>query len=466
MKGKKVFRFNKRFYIYVIISVLLITVIAASFVLFRKEGRISLFYSPSENGAVVLLNGEDTGKIVPGNSISCVRYNSDSTACAVLMSDGASYSLYTVKHKTVEKVMENCTSDFVCSFNGKNVVYMTSDGSLYSGNKLIDESVSSFAVSPDCSAVIFSKNEDNTDNLYLNIKGKTTFVNKNYTPVAVSENGKDLYVLSGDNSLCILNADGSMKSKLCSGVQTDFFCFSSDLQSIVFSDSEYTYISVEGKSRTRLIPGKASPALNGIQENRLNSFGTSFICDKAELTGIFYSADNIDGTSALFYVDKDFSRSDIAESVKKYVVTGKEKLTYLDSMGKIYEYSGKTAELVVSGASDFEATSNNKYIYYLTTARELYSVKRSNIQLIANEADKMYLNSSDTLYIIMTDKTLYSVSGVKRSDVIASDVVYCACDGDITYFATGFKSETGSYDLYSSVGSGKFNLAVQSVMKQ
>lgn len=466
MKGQKVFRLNKRFYTYITAAVMLIAIFLTFFILIKGESRVLLMYSPSENGAVVLLNGEETGKIVPGNGISRVRYNSDSTACAVLMSDGASYSLYTVKYKNVEKIADNCSSDFVFSFNGKNVVYMTADGYLYSGKKLIDESVSYFAVSPDCSAVIFSKKEDDVNKLYLNLNGKTTFVNENYTPLAVSGNGKFLYVLSADNSLCVLNTDGTMKSKLCSGVQTDFFWFSDDLNSIVFSDSEYTYISVEGKSRTRIVPGKAKPATDSTEEKRLNSLGTAFICDSSELTGLFYSADDNNGSSALFYVDEDCSRIDVAPSVKKFVITGKDKLTYLDSMGKIYEFNGNISELIVSGASDFEATANNKYVYYMTTAHELYSVKRSNIQLIANGADKIYKNSSDDLFIIMTDKTLYSVSGVKRSDVIASDVVSCLCDGDITYFATGFKSETGTFDLYSSVDGGKFRLSVSDVKKQ
>lgn len=465
MKGQKVFRFNKRFYTYIAITVILIAVIFTLPIISKGEKRISLFYSPSENGSVVLLNGKDSGKTVPGNSISCVRYNSDSTACAVLMSDGASYSLYTVRNKNISHIADDCTNNFVFSFNGKNVVYMTTDGYLYNGKNLIDESVSSFAVSPGCSAVIFSKKEDNANRLYLNFNGKTTFINTNYTPLAVSDDGKNLYVLSADDSLCILNADGTIKSKLCSGVQPDYFLFSKNLGSIVFSDSEYTYISVEGKSKTRLIPGKAKPILPNQNENRLNSSGSALICDSRELTELFYSADNDNGTSELFFIDKDCSRADIAGSVKKFVVTGDENLTYLDSMGKIYKYNGTISELVVSGASNFEATKNNRYIYYMTTSHELYSVKRSNAQLIANEVSKMYLNNSDELFVVMIDKTLYSVNGVKKSDELSSDVIFCSCDGEITYFAKGFKSETGAFDLYSSVDGRKFDLAVNGVMK-
>ena len=466
MKGQKVFRFNKLFYTYIILSVIFIFACATFFVLTKDPARVLLMYSPAENGAVVLADGKAAEVTVPGKGISKVIHNSDASACAVLMSDGSSYSLYTVTKDSVQKTAGNGTSDFVFSFKGKKAVYITADRHLYSGKKLTAESVSSFAVSPDCSAVIFSKKEDNSNKLYLSYKGKISFVSENYVPLAVSLDGKFLYVLSVDNSLCVLNPDGSMKSKLCSAVQTDSFCFSSDLKSIVFSDGEYTYISTEGKSRIRLVPGNAMP-VTGSENNRylLNSAGNSFICDSKEFSEIFYAADD-NGIVNLFYVNKDYGRTDVAQGVKKYVVTGKDSLTYLDSMGKIYEFNGTISELVVSGASDFEATSNNRYIYYMTTAHELYSVKRSNVQLISNGAEKIYMNNSDKLFVVMTDKSLYSVSGAKKSDVISSDTVSCLCDGDITYFLTTFRDDTGTFDLYSSDDGKKFTLSVSGVKKQ
>lgn len=466
MKGKKVFKLNMRVYIYFITAVVLLSVLVVLLTSGKGNNRISLFYSPSENGAVVLSDGKNTGRTVPGNNISCVRYNSDSTFCAVLMSDGDTYSLYNVDAKEVKKIADNCTSDFVCSFKGKKNIYMTSDGFLYSDKKLIDESVNSFAVSPDCSCIIYSKKEENTNKLYLSISGKTTLVNENYVPLAVTDKGESLYVISGDNSLCILNADGTMKSKLCSDVQTDAFRFSDDLSSIVFSDGSYTYISVEGKSRIRLIPGKASPVLPESEEMRLNSQGTAFICDDDSLTDIFYSAFNDDGTEALFYVNDDFGRTDIAGSVKKFVITGDDTLSYLDSQGKIYKYNGNLSELVVSGANDFEATSSNRYIYYMTTGKELYSVKGSNVQLIASDAEKMCMTGSDKLLFIMTDKNLYSVSGAKRSDILGENASFCTSDGDISFYASDYNSEMGTFDLFSSVNGRKFRFAAQGVVKQ
>ena len=465
MKGQKVFRFNKRFYTYIISIILIICVLLSVLILSKDEKRIMLLYSPSENGAVVLSDGDLTGKTVSGKGISKVVHNSDNTACAVLMSDGAYYSLYTVKHNSVKKLTENGTSDFVFSFSGKKAVYATGDGQLYSGKKPVSDSVSAFAVSPDCSAVLFSKTEENVSKLYLFSKGKVTYINEGYTPLAVSSDGKLLYVLSGDNSLFILNSDGSMQSKLCSGAYPDSFSFSSDLKRIVFSDGEYTYISEEGKSRVRLVPGVAKPVTLSGKESRLNSAGTAFVCDSKDLTEIFYVVAAADDMSDIYYVNEDFSRLDAAQSVKKYIITGKSRMTYLDNMGKIYKFDG-VSELVVSGASDLEAVSNNKYIYYMTTAKELYSVKRSNIQIISASVYKIYKNDDDKLFIVTTDKTLYSVSGAKKSELIASDVLSCVCDGDVVGYSTSFAGATGTSDFYTSTDGKNFSLAASGVKKQ
>lgn len=465
MKGKKVFRLNKRLYIYFVAAFVLIASVLVAIVSSSGNGRISLFYSPEKNAAVVLTNGTDTDNTVPGKSISCIRYNSDSTSCSVLMSDGATYSLYSVNSKRVVKITDSCTSNVVHSYNGRNSVYITSYGNLYSGKNMIAESVDSFAVSSDCSVVLFVKNEENSKKLYLYKGGKTTYVNEGYTPLAVSDDGKYLYVLSGDNSLFILNPDGTMKSKLCSDVQTNAIWFSDDLLSVVFSDGAYTYISHDGGSRVRLAPGNAAPVFPETEVVRLNSSGTAFICSDNDFADIFYSCFNEDGTKTIYFIKDDYSRTDVADSVKKYVITDKDRMTYLDSTGKIYRYNGAISEQIADGAKDFEATSKNRYVYYITESHELYSVKGSNTQLIASDAEKIYMTASDDLSVIMADKNLYSISGTKRSDVIDEQVSFCIREGDIVYYTADYSIENGTYSLYSSKDGKKFRLTAENIIK-
>lgn len=464
MKGQKVFRFSKRVYIYLALIAAAVAAVAFILIFRGNNGQISLYYSPSQNGAIILNDGENTGKIVSGKSISCVRYNSDSTACAVLMSDGATYSLHTVKGGKSRKLADNCTSEIVISYKGSRVVYLDASDTLYRDKAVIDESVKSFAVSPDASAVIYVKSQEDGDKLYLYIKGKSTAVGDGYTPVAVSSDGEYIYVLTGDNSFCILSPDGTMKSKLCSDMVSDSFLFSEDFSAVVFSDGDYTYMSAEGKSRVRLVPGVAKPSVPDTQELRLDSAGNSRIVGSA-LTDVFYSSENGNGTSALFYVHEDGTRTDIAASAKKFTVTDDDMLTYLDAQGRIYAYNGKESELVISGAGDFQATSKNRYIYYMTSAGEVHSVKGSNNQLIANGAYRFYLNSDDLLYIIMTDRKLYSVNGARRSDVIAENVSFCDGNGNFFCYAADFNSDTGTYDMYITDNGKKFTLAAEDVVR-
>ena len=465
MKGKKVFRLNKRLYIYFFVVFVLIVLAFAALVSRSGNCHISLFYSPEKNAAVVLADGENTGNLVPGKSISCVRYNSDSTSCSVLMSDGATYSLYSVSTKKVEKITDSCTSNVVHSYDGKISVYITADGNLYCGKNMISESAESFAVSSDCSVVLFVKNDQHGKKLYLYKGGKTTYVNEGYTPLTVSDDGKYLYVVSGDNSLFILNPDGTMKSKLCSGVLTNTIWFSDDLLSVVFSDGAYTYISQEGKSRVRLAPGNVAPVFAQAEAIRLNSEGTAFICADKDMADIFYSRFNDDGSKALFYINEDYSRADIADSVKKYIITDDDRIAYLDSAGKIYRYDGAISEQIADGAKDFEATTKNRYIYYINASAELYSVKRNNTQLIASDAEKICMTSSDDLLVIMADKTLYSISGTKRSDLIDDNVSFCVKEGDIVYYTADYSAENGTYLLYSSKDGKNFRLTAENIIK-
>ena len=102
----------------------------------------------------------------------------------------------------------------------------------------------------------------------------------------------------------------------------------------------------------------------------------------------------------------------------------------------------------------------------MTSAGEVYSLKGTNNQLIAKGAYRFYLNADDTLFIIMTDRNLYSVKGTKRSDVIASGVNTCAVKGEFFCYSADFNSDTGTYDVYFSSDNKRFSLVAEDVVKQ
>ena len=75
------------------------------------------------------------------------------------------------------------------------------------------------------------------------------------------------------------------------------------------------------------------------------------------------------------------------------------------------------------------------------------------------------MTSSDDLLVIMADKTLYSISGTKRSDLIDDNVSFCVKEGDIVYYTADYSAENGTYSLYSSKDGKKFRLTAENIIK-
>ena len=464
MKGKKVFRLSNRAYIFSALAVVFAVAVIFVSLLFVEKAQTDVFYSPVSHGAIILSGGEDTGKIIPGKGISCVRKSFSADSSAVLMADGSTYTLYHVQDGDFVKLNANCTGEFICSADGKKVVYLNSDDVLFIDKTEIADSVECFASSPDANAVVYVKREENSQSLYLYMKGKSEKVGDGYMPVAVSSDGKNIYVLSSDNSFCILGADGTMKSKLGPSVLADSFVFSEDLSVVIFSDGEYTYMSVDGKSRVRLFAGTGRPHTYMQESLRIDSTGNAEVMNSS-LESAFYTSVNEKGNTLLYYVNEESAIKELCSDVKSFSVTDDEIIAYLDTQGSVYSYNGTDAESVASGVDEFYATAKSRYIYYMTTAGDVYSLKNTNNQLLATGVYRFMLHSDDSLYIIMTDRKLYRINGVRRGDVIAENVNFCKSQHNVMYYGADFNPDTGTYSLYASADGGEFNLISEHIAK-
>ena len=459
--GKKVFILKSRVYIYCA------TVIAAAVlvlsILFSLDfsNEIAFYYSPSQNGAVVLSGDRILRDTVPGKSVARVRYSEKKLSGAVLMSEGSSYSLYYVTDNAVERIADNCTSNFVMSHNGDTVVYIAADGFLYKTdtsrikNITVDENAEAIAISPDGSRMLYSKKSDNVSKLYLYSGDKSIYIADNYIPLAVSDDSSLIYVLSADNSLYLLNPDGTVRSKLCSETDTGIFCFSSDVSSVIFSDGSYTYMSESGKSKVRLIPGKAVPVHISSKASLCNSSGTVYVYPEKKLTELLYvNADGVQDYS-LYYIRKDMTRTDIASGVVNYTVTG-NGVVYLKSDGDVCSFRKNRSEVVCSGASDMYASADGKCVYYTSADGKLYCHRKSEAVLLANGIAKMYMSDDNRLYFIMTDGSLYSAINGRTGDMIDENVYTCRCVGNTVYYSKNYSSRTGAFELYGAENSQKF----------
>ncbi|MBR5496608.1 MAG: hypothetical protein IKV76_01325, partial [Clostridia bacterium] len=268
-----------------------------------------------------------------------------------------------------------------------------------------------------------------------------------YTPLAVSDDGEFIFALKSDNSLYVLDKNGNVTSKICSGVSADKFYITSDMKSIVFNDGSYTYISQNGKSRVRLIPHKAAPVFSGVQV-AVDSGSLTVVV--SSLTDIFYSAADENGSCSLFYIDKNFNRTDVAGNVTRFIQTGTQNIVYLATDGKIIRYEKGRIETVASGAADMLSDSNGKYVYYTDATQTLYVVKKNAPLLLASGVDKMYITQDDILLFVMTDGRLYSVRRDNNAAFENENVYGCVCNQTATFYVRNYSSHTGKFELFAS----------------
>lgn len=463
----KVFVLKKKYIVIAVFALVLIFICVLLSISADATDEISLFYSSSQQGVAVVKGDTPAKEVMQGKSMSSVRYSQNKSHAAVLMSEGSSYTLYFTDGKKCIKIADKCTNNYVISYDGRKVVYMDSSDTLYIADSkdgkstVIDTNAVSFCVSPSAKAVVYTKNTDSTGKLYVYTGSKTFEADGDYVPLAVSDGLEYIYVLSSDNSLYALDKDGTIRSKICSDVSPDMFCFSSDMSDVVFSDGTYTYISQSGKSRVRLIPHKAEPAVNAPVAPYCDSSSLSSVYDS--LTEIFYFAVEEDESKTLFFIDKDCVRTDVAGNVKKYLFTGGNSIAYLDTSGKIYRYDKGKSVLAVSGATDILTDSKGKYIYYPDSSSQLYVFRKDSPVLLASGVKKMYITDDDVLLFVMTDDRLFSVKKDSQAQLVDENVYGCICNSSASFYIKNYSSQTGTFELFGSDGSLNFSLISENI---
>lgn len=425
-----------------------------------KSEEVTLFYSANNQGTVATKGIKPMDGIMVGKSMSSAKYSVDKTKAAVLMSVNSNYSLYYTDGKKLSLISDSSTNNYVISLDGKKTAYCDSydNFSIFDSDKnksvLIDTQVGRFALSPSGSAVVYTKTMESAEKLYLYSKNKITEIGEGYIPLAVSDDLDYIYVLGCDNSLCVLDKNGNMKSKICSSVATDSFCFSLDMSSVVFCDGNYTYISNFGKSRVRLTQNSSTP----IEKNNVNAS-----CDSQQLTKVyqslierFYISDNANNTKSMFYINDDCSRIDIADNVKKYVITEKDSIVYLDDSSNIYRfYKGKNS-LIVSAVSDMVADKKGKYIYYVDASSHLSAAVKDNRVPLSDNVKNIYITNDDLLLFVQNDGKLCCVKKDNDIHLIDENVYGCICNKKSSFYIKNYSSQTGNFELYGSDSNDSF----------
>lgn len=458
-------RRSGKVWIFAALAVLAVVILTA--VLRPADGKISLYYSPEQNGVLVFSDDRFSGEVMTGKGVSSFRFSGGETSCAVLVPGGGAYTLYYTDGETNDVVADNSTNNYVIAYSGSAVVYTDSVGLLrrYDTTKKKTDTLSDgadrFAVSPDGSRVLFTKTEEGNSVLYLYEKGSASRVGEQYIPLAVSDDASYIYALSADNSLCLLNRDGTMRSKLCSQTNPSSlaFSFSSDISSVVFSDQSYTYISHEGKSRIRMISGVAEPVLQALTV--CDSYGVSHVFDDDDLTDIFYASHGT--TDVLFAVTKESERVDINSSVAQFDEAGDDALVYISDQGRLYLYHGEKSEAIADGVSQAVACKNGKYIYYITANADLIAYHGGKTRKLASDAATLSVTADNKLLFLLTDGSLYVSSGMKYGEKVDESVRSCYVTDTAVFYMKNYNAQTGLFELYASSDSSHFKKAFDAV---
>ncbi len=451
------------FTVALVIVIVVVTIVALSSV--GGETEVNLFYSPDDNGIMIFADDEESREIIPAVSVSIVKYSENKGACCILAANGSAYSLYYVKDGEYELISDGVSNRFAIDFSGSSVVFYDSSGTLkkYTANngKIRDIVVGSekFAVSPGGKSIIYNISEDGEDKLYLYTGNMAKEIGTGYVPVAISDDNEYIYVIDGsDNSLCILDDDGAMKSKLSSDVSTDDILFSEDLETVVFSDGDYTYMSVQGKSRIRLIQGSIYPVMDYDVSITCDSENSARIYSTETLCEMYYYKSNNDGTKTLFYIDKNGSRTDTDETITTMSVTDKNELIFLDNDGTVCLFSKGIVSEIISDAYDMKCTSDGKYIYYLNSSNELVAYKNGETITVAQDVVKFYMTGKDKVLFITSNGNLYISEKFESGEQIDTDVYSCTCTVNAVFYYKNYSVDTGVFELYSSDGDGEFSV--------
>lgn len=466
--AKKVFILKKSIIVaFVASAVVFLFLITGIFALNNKKStnkNIDLFYSTGLNGAIITSNGEWTGQLLEGKGVAGYKYSLNGDSAAVVMASGTAYSLYYTDAKTQKHLTSDASNNYIISSNGNTVAYCDSLSELYVYNKsldkvtFVDDSVEYFALTPSGDSMLYVKTEDDGNVLYLYSDGNSSQIGTDYTPLGMSDDLSLIYVLNSEDALCVLNKDGNLTAKICSDVSSDMFYFSTDMSNVVFNDGDFTYISMYGQSKIRLIADVAIP----VNKKTLcvDSNCISFVCEN--LSEIFYCSINED-YSNLYYINDKFEKTDIANDILMYIITDKNSVVYLDAQHDIYKCAKGKTELIQTNAYNIQATSDGRYIYYINSSSELIGIKNGRSKIIGENVRKMYITNSDKLLYINRNGELFGTVAKKQGEKIDDNVNSCICKDTAVFYLKNYSVDSGVFELYSSDGSFDFDLICNNV---
>ncbi len=313
---------------------------------------------------------------------------------------------------------------------------------------------SNFCVSPDGSTVIYSADYDGEDfTTYMWKGGKSTSLDDNLYPLAVSNGGKQIYFVD-DGKLYVQKGDD--RTRLTSDDSVAWVYFNKNNSEILFSTYDDTYLCVEGGERFSLDGNMSSLVLPvGVNQAYSSSYSQIVNVNLSTFKNVFYSTD-----AGVYRITEEFESERAVKSNDGAMLADDEKTIIYRSSGAVYMVDGfnKSAQatrLVDESVSDFRMSSDGKTLYYITYDGDLYYKKgTSEPKLIdydlSSERSQFAFHEKSNAVFYINDGELYSSKNGEKpalvNSVASDDLLFIVSSGVVVIYNSNYEIAYWSSD--------------------
>ena len=238
----------------------------------RDKRRITLKYRGAGD-TVVCADDTELAVNIPGKAVVAAQ-SADGTACLCMTQTGDGMSLYSVYDAAVRELSGDVPEELeiYISFDGRFAFTRDELGvlTLYDlkrgSGTVVSETAGVCTISPRGKYLLYIDNANGPVlTLYKVASGVGEAVSTRYLPVAVSDDADLIYVTDTESGgFCLIGRNGLEKSRFTSELAPgSAILFTSDLSGVMFSDSEYSYVSVNGGAKTSVGPSGTDTGYEG-----------------------------------------------------------------------------------------------------------------------------------------------------------------------------------------------------------
>ncbi len=419
------------------------------------ENHVFTVYSAEDEETLILTDGKEFKRTLDGRLLSqTLSMGGDVLALSIPSDEYASsgaYTLYLLYDNSLVEIEEYVLS-YAMSNDGSAVVYVNTDGELMLYNatdatrkKITDEPYEHrYSLSPNGDSVLYAKERNTGSTLYLWKDGKSTEINDNLIPMALSNDGEVIYYINPDKDSIYVSTEKGGEIKLVNGVSDKYnslyLVYNADHTQILISLGDDAYLSKNGEEKVKLTSdglrqfGATLTRGISVSQTVSDSWSNYAVVISAATSPLrdFRNQYFLDDNGELKYVNKKLKITDVAEDISSYQTSDSGKTIYYRTTERVLmrgeKPKGKFKE-VATEVSSYTVTANGRACYLLDSSSTLSYVKMTGkIKHIADDVHDLQI-THDSYALFISDYhstnggTLYHSRNGKKKTRIADDIL-------------------------------------------